>query len=108
MLELKINAGTPTHAWWKVKVDMSLLPFGLPEDDVVRKRKLWMGLANRLTSFLYEYLRLLEIPDQLFRCCANPAIISTDGNQNLLINRDCIIRYVQTNFRSKLQASLAG
>lgn len=79
LLELKINAGVPTHAWWKVKVDMSLLRYGLQKSEVDRNRKLWMGLASRLTSFLYEYLRLIEIPDHLFGCCANPTVVSVDG-----------------------------
>lgn len=80
LLELKINAGTPTYAWWKVKVDMTLLSHGIPQDVVVRQRKLWMGLASRLTSFLYEYLRIVQLPDRMFGCCLNPEMISVDGN----------------------------
>jgi hypothetical protein len=79
LLEYKINAGLPTHAWWKAKVDMRLLPFGLEKSQVERDRKRWMGLANRLTSFLYEYLLLIEIPDHLFGCCENPTVVSVDG-----------------------------
>jgi hypothetical protein len=81
LLDMKINAGTATYAWWKVKVDMTLLSNGMPKDFIRRQRKLWMGLASRLTSFLCEYLLIVEIPDRLFGCCLNPDIISVDGNQ---------------------------
>jgi hypothetical protein len=80
LVELKLNAGAATYAWWKVKVDMNLLPPGTAKSEIERQRKLWMGLANRLTSFLYEYLCIVDMPDRMFGCCLNPTVVSVDGN----------------------------
>jgi hypothetical protein len=80
LMELKVNAGLPTHAWWKAKVDVCLKIYGKSEDSA-RARKLWMGLAGRLTSFLHEFLTIIDYPRSLFSCCDNPEIICADGKK---------------------------
>lgn len=78
LMTLKVNAGLPTHAWWKAKVDVCLRIF--PKCDVTdRVRKRWMGLTNRLTSFLSEFLTIIDYPRRLFTCCEDPDIICADG-----------------------------
>ena len=83
-MELKLNDGTPNLAWWKSKVEMNLMSMplgGRARDDL---RKLWMGLANQMTSFASEFLTIVDYPSTLFNCCDSPEIVSTDGA--LLIN----------------------
>jgi hypothetical protein len=76
LMELKLNAGTPTHAWWKTKVDSRL-----KLDSENREfRKSWMALSGRLTSYLSEFQTLIEYPGSLFGCCKHPEIVCADGD----------------------------
>lgn len=78
-MELKLNAGTPTHSWWKAKVDVALMILG--DEDPMRDefRRKWMDISGRLTSYLSEFLLLVDYPAKLFSCCENPEIVSCDG-----------------------------
>jgi hypothetical protein len=78
LMELKVNAGMPTHAWWKARVDSCLRTYQ-NSDETERLRRLWTGLTNRLTSYLSEFLNIVDYPSQLFACCENPEIICADG-----------------------------
>jgi hypothetical protein len=82
LMEHKVNSGLPTHAWWKTKVNgcLRIFPKCL-ETDKIRQR--WMGLAGRLTSFLSEFLTIVEYPKSLFSCCEDPEIICADGKWSI-------------------------
>lgn len=84
MLELKLNSGTPTHSWWKAKVDCQLAEMDSNDPRKSALRQLWMGLTGRLTTFMSEYLKLVDYPMDLFKCCEVPEIISTDGGYRFL------------------------
>lgn len=79
LMELKLNDGTSTHAWWKAKVEVNLRTLALTEEELHCRRKLWMGLTSSLTSFASEFLTIVEYPPELFRCCESPEVVSTDG-----------------------------
>lgn len=78
-MDLKLNAGTPTNAWWRAKVDVCLMIYS--DDDPIRDklRNQWMDLSGRLTSYLTEFLTLVDYPKKLFSCCKDPDIVSFDG-----------------------------
>lgn len=84
LMELKLNAGTPTHAWWKAKVDVYLKI----SNENRELRKSWMALSGRLTSYLSEFLTLIEYPSSLFGCCEHPEIVCADGD-NGINQRNC-------------------
>jgi hypothetical protein len=84
LMQLKLDGGLATTAWWKNKVQQTIEAWIsaklCDERRVEETRKRFTALANKLTSFLGEYLmKLVEIPTQLFACCSNPDIISMDG-----------------------------
>lgn len=78
-MDLKLNAGTPTYSWWKAKVDVCLMVLDENDPRVADLRKLWMGISSQLTSFLAEFLTIVEYPKSLFSCCDHPEIVSADG-----------------------------
>lgn len=84
LMQLKLDGGLATSAWWKSKTEQSLevwLAKGRCEAaGVADLRKRFNALSSKLTSFLGEYLmKLVNIPANLFACCENPSIISMDG-----------------------------
>ena len=78
LLELKINSGLATSAWWKAKVAVHLMCYRKSELLQDYETKLH-NLAGKINSMMIQFIKLIDYNPQIFQCCSNPKIVCVDG-----------------------------
>jgi hypothetical protein len=77
-LEFKTNAGVPTQAYWKSKLNTLAVAEQLdPLFSLIEKE--WSNLAGKINEMMMHFVRLIDYPERIFQCCENPKIVTVDG-----------------------------
>jgi hypothetical protein len=75
LLQAKVNSGLATTAFWRSKVE-TMEMFMEIEHALIKK---FLNMKGRLNAAMTGFLKLTDIPMNLFKCCENPSAICIDG-----------------------------
>jgi hypothetical protein len=78
LLDLKYRSGLSTYAWWNTKIEIySRL---MEENDRLVWRNKLVNISGYINSFFIQFLKLVEYPKSVMKCCGgSPEIITLDG-----------------------------
>jgi hypothetical protein len=76
-LNISARSGTSVSSWWQAKCDSNLDFY--PSELKSAQRQKWKNLRGAVVNAAVGFTELLDIPDSLFYCCANPRAVSMDG-----------------------------
>ncbi len=83
--QIRVKSGISVSSWWSSRLENQLTY--TPRSSLNPSRvQLWRNLPRRLTQYLAQYYSHTDYPADLFQCCANPDIISVDGNHFRVVN----------------------
>ena len=78
LLQFKLNAGVPTSAWWRSKVNITMMFF--PDSELKRLEiKKFMNMAGKINAMMIQFIKLIDYTPKIFQCCQNPEIVCVDG-----------------------------
>jgi hypothetical protein len=81
LLYFKAYNGLPTYTFWKTKIDLYVLSdnIHLPVVERYRWKKRKENYAGLVNQIFVSFCKLLDIPNDLFKCCDEPEMINIDG-----------------------------
>ncbi|KAI8893110.1 hypothetical protein BC833DRAFT_569508 [Globomyces pollinis-pini] len=88
MLEFKVNGGTPTYTYWKSKVDTYFMIFSKQKyEKAMSRRKKLLNMAGKVNRVIVQYLKMIDWPEKMFKCCEHPKVVCIDGTVLSILNR---------------------
>lgn len=78
LLDVKYRSGLSTYAWWNSYIEINLRL--LAEEKRPKLRDKLQQLSGSINQFFMEFLKLLEYPAGVMKCCGgSPDTITLDG-----------------------------
>lgn len=78
LLDVKYRSGLSTYAWWNSYIEINLRI--LAEEERPKVRDKLHQLSGLINQFFMEFLKLLEYPAAVMKCCGgSPDTITLDG-----------------------------